>query len=274
MDLAVGPAGEVYVVVDDSFQVPFGGSVARAMLMRFDQGGALGWAREASLHSTFARGTIEAGDGFVLAAGATFTTGVLRKYSSAGNLLWMTTQPVAFTELIQNMAPLALADGGVLVTTLSSDFGAQAQYVLYRYSSSGALQWSAPLLSGSLADGLAATAIADNGDVLVTGFVAGNAVVSRRAASGTPRWTDAFTIGTATYALGACAVLHHSDVSISGGADRASFPPTSYALVAHDAAGNRLWTHEIPFGAHFAVTSNDAIVVVSSIDAGASGRDV
>ena len=69
MDLAVGPAGEVYTLVDDTFQVPFGGSVPRASVLRFDQNGALWWGRVASLHSTFVTGSIEAGDGFVFAAG-------------------------------------------------------------------------------------------------------------------------------------------------------------------------------------------------------------
>jgi hypothetical protein len=268
LDVAVAPDGTVYASVTDELVIPFGGTVPRALVVRFDATGAITWAREASLHTLFASARIGVGNGFVYAAGAQPGNGVLRKYTSGGTLAWQVTQPVAFPQVIGNSEPFVLADEGALINTFSWDFAAQTETVLRRYNASGGLVWTKLLISGSPNDGLGPVAVAANGDILVSGIVGGNVVVSRLDSAGTSLWSDSFTVGTQPYAFSTGGFLRQADVSISGGAW------IDYALAAHDALGNRLWTREVPRGRGFAVTSDDRIVVASDDGAGPSGMDV
>ncbi|MBL8803529.1 MAG: PQQ-like beta-propeller repeat protein [Planctomycetes bacterium] len=268
LDVAVAPDDTVYASVTDELVIPFGGTLPRALVVRFDATGTITWAREASLHSLSANAKIGVGNGFVYAAGAQPGNGVLRKYTSCGTLAWEVTQPVAFPQVIGNSRPFVLADEGALVSTFSWDFGAQAESVLRRYTATGGLLWTKMLTSGSVNNGLGPVAIASNGDILVSGIVGGNVVVSRLDSAGASLWSDSFTVGTQPYAFSTGAFLRQVDVSISGGAR------FDYALAAHDALGNRLWTREVPRGVSFAVTSDDRIVVASADGVGPSGVDV
>lgn len=268
LDVSVAPDGAVYAALTDDIVFSPGFVVPHAVVARFQPSGAVDWSRQASLDIVYAPARVGAGNGFVYAAGSESGLGILRKYTSSGTQAWQQTQPVSFTQVAITGKPIVLSDEGALVNTFSWDLGAQAENVLRRYTASGGLLWTKVLTSGSVNDGLGPVAVAANGEILVSGIIGGNIVVSRLNSAGTSLWSDSFTVGTQPYAFSTGAFLRQTNVSISGGAR------FDYALAAHDALGNRLWTREVPRGVGFSVTSDDRIIVASADGAGPSGADV
>jgi hypothetical protein len=132
--------------------------------------------------NVYVAGTTEAAGG---------TDGFLRKYDSAGQVLW--TIPIGGPGN-DSAAAVALASNGDPIVVGALDNGTDTDIFVHRYEPDGTLSWSR-LFDGGGDDAALGVAVAPSGDIAVAGFATtatGTDIwVRQYSPSGATEWTDA-----------------------------------------------------------------------------------